>query len=72
VADALHHAHKQGVLHRDVNPSNLLLDGAGTVLVNDFGLAKASDSDDLPHTATGKLSKLTLRERFKDYRLPGA
>ena len=26
--------------------------------------------DDLPHTATGKLSKLTLRERFKDYRLP--
>jgi len=28
--------------------------------------------EDLPHTATGKLSKLTLRERFKDYRLPGA
>lgn len=28
--------------------------------------------DDLPHTATGKLSKLTLRERFKDYVLPTA
>jgi fatty-acyl-CoA synthase len=27
---------------------------------------------DLPHTATGKLSKLTLREQFKDYRLPAA
>jgi fatty-acyl-CoA synthase len=27
---------------------------------------------ELPHTATGKLSKLTLRERFKDYRLPTA
>jgi fatty-acyl-CoA synthase len=27
--------------------------------------------EELPHTATGKLSKLTLRERFKDYRLPG-
>jgi len=26
--------------------------------------------DDLPHTATGKLSKLTLRQKFKDYRLP--
>ena len=26
--------------------------------------------DELPHTATGKLSKLTLRQRFKDYRLP--
>jgi len=28
--------------------------------------------DELPHTATGKLSKLQLRERFKDYRLPTA
>jgi 3-(methylthio)propionyl---CoA ligase len=28
--------------------------------------------EDLPHTATGKLSKLTLREKFKDYRLPTA
>ena len=27
--------------------------------------------EELPHTATGKLSKLTLRERFRDYRLPG-
>jgi acyl-CoA synthetase (AMP-forming)/AMP-acid ligase II len=27
---------------------------------------------DLPHTATGKLQKMTLRERFRDYRLPGA
>jgi len=25
---------------------------------------------ELPHTATGKLSKLTLREQFRDYRLP--
>ncbi|MBI3674929.1 MAG: long-chain-fatty-acid--CoA ligase [Rhizobiales bacterium] len=28
--------------------------------------------DDIPHTATGKISKLTLRERFKDYRFPSA
>ena len=28
--------------------------------------------DELPHTATGKLSKLQLRERFKDYKLPTA
>jgi fatty-acyl-CoA synthase len=27
--------------------------------------------EELPHTATGKLSKLTLREKFRDYRLPG-
>ena len=28
--------------------------------------------DEIPHTATGKIQKLTLRERFKDYRLPTA
>jgi fatty-acyl-CoA synthase len=28
--------------------------------------------DEIPHTAAGKISKLTLRERFKDYRFPAA
>ena len=27
--------------------------------------------DELPHTATGKISKMTLREQFKDYKLTG-
>lgn len=41
-AEALEHAHGLGVVHRDVKPGNLLVDGAGAVYVADFGLAKLS------------------------------
>lgn len=39
VAEALHYAHKQGFVHRDVKPANILLSQSGEPFVIDFGLA---------------------------------
>jgi serine/threonine protein kinase len=66
VTEALAYAHTHGVLHRDVKPSNLLLDDQGTAWVTDFGLAKAAGVDDL--TSTGNFvgtMRYLAPERFR-------
>jgi serine/threonine protein kinase/TolB-like protein/Flp pilus assembly protein TadD len=53
VVRAVQYAHGQGILHRDLKPGNILLDGRGEPLVSDFGLAKWLDtSSHLTRTLT--------------------
>jgi formylglycine-generating enzyme required for sulfatase activity len=49
-ARALHHAHEQGVIHRDVKPQNLMIDESGRGVVVDFGLAALDDRSRLTRT----------------------
>ncbi len=65
VAQALRHAHREGVLHNDVKPANLLIDAQGRIFVTDFGLAQDVQPDEAPtdDRITGTL-RYMAPERF--------
>ena len=53
LADAVAHAHEEGIIHRDVKPSNILLDAYGHPHLTDFGISRLLDAT--TRTATGTL-----------------
>ncbi|WP_046729712.1 serine/threonine-protein kinase [Streptomyces humi] len=54
LGDALAHAHETGIVHRDVKPSNIILDAAGRPHLTDFGISRLLDAT--TRTATGTLT----------------
>jgi tetratricopeptide (TPR) repeat protein/predicted Ser/Thr protein kinase len=58
VCDAVEHAHRKGVVHRDLKPGNILVNETGQPKILDFGLARIADSrrsESTPATEAGQL-----------------
>ena len=77
IAHAVDYLHEQGIIHRDLNPRNILLDARGEPLVADFGLARrvgdAADEQGLRLAAApsrGRMPHGHAKAKFSARRTP--
>jgi serine/threonine protein kinase/formylglycine-generating enzyme required for sulfatase activity len=72
IAEALHYAHRKGLVHRDIKPANILIDQAGQPHVGDFGLAlKEEDFGRGPGFAGTPLYMSPEQARGEGHRVDG-
>lgn len=63
IAQALEHAHKHGIIHRDVKPHNILISDDGRVKVTDFGIAQAVTASTITYNNGSLLGQFTTSHR---------
>ena len=70
VINAVSHAHAQLVIHRDIKPTNILVDAKGEPHLLDFGIAKLLDDDDNQSADATQLTRMSGRALTLDYASP--
>jgi eukaryotic-like serine/threonine-protein kinase len=70
VCSAVHYAHQNLVIHRDLKPQNILVTGEGAVRLLDFGIAKLLDPDDLGPSCQSAPTLTTMQAMTAEYASP--